>query len=451
MRYSKNDIDEARKRCDLVIGKNREALTLEESCDISVLVPVYNESIKRIDRQISIFSNQKFSKTKFELVYVVNNPRPDGSLERAEAIQQNSKIIKHLKKVDRVRVHVVDLSSEDMALKNSNVGIARNIGLHTLALRYLEQGRDGIVIHTDADTLPRRSDYLHQVYKEVSDPMCFGAAGGVEFVMDIDSYNKADRAFFRKHIQTFRNFTEWHVLVNAIRIKSLPKTVASPIRFNGAHMISKAIAGVLAGGIPEVGRAEDSLFGDNLERLAEKYGAYILSRRKEWIMRTAFRESRRTGSSFGPVFDNIRKHKGKPMVRNADAPHYFYDYLPKFLLAVRKTVGKKAALSELFGDLFNEADNDVQRAVMNLAKRIPTGVSASARLRIYDAWKEKNSKTRPDRIFYAKYKQEFPLVTLTPELLKALKKEVYKDSARKVFAEEAVEAFAKWKLPSESK
>jgi len=208
---------------------------------------------------------------------------------------------------------------------------------------------------------------------------------------------------------------------------------------------------VLAGGIPEVGRAEDSLFGDNLERLAEKYGAYILSRRKEWIMRTAFRESRRTGSSFGPVFDNIRKHKGKPMVRNADAPHYFYDYLPKFLLAVRKTVGKKAALSELFGDLFNEADNDVQRAVMNLAKRIPTGVSASARLRIYDAWKEKNSKTRPDRIFYAKYKQEFPLVTLTPELLKALKKEVYKDSARKVFAEEAVEAFAKWKLPSESK
>lgn len=451
MLYSKTDLNKARRKCETVLGKLPELPELGAACEISVLIPVYNESIKRIDRQISTFSRQRFGKKKYELVYVVNNPRPDGSTARAKAIRQNAKTIKHLKRVRRLSVRVIDLSSDGKTLKDSNVGKARNVGLHVVALRYLNQERDGIVIHTDADTLPKRSDYLRQVYKEVSDPKCFGAAGGVEFILDIDSLNKGDRDYFRKHIQTFRNFTEWHILVNALRKKTLPKVVASPTRFFGAHMISMAIAGVLAGGIPGIGRAEDALFGQKLERLAEKYGARILPRWDEWIMRTAFRESRRTGASFGPVFDNIRKHKGKPVVRDPDAPHYYHDYLPKFLLSLRKTEGKKSAISEFFGLPFDEASDDAQRAIMRLASRIPARSSARQRLQLYDAMKDRHSKSRPDLVFYAKYKKEFPLTRLTPDRLKALRKEVYKDPARKAFAEEAVKAFAQWKLPSESK
>lgn len=451
MCYSKKDLNKARKRCEAVIGNKYKLPPLEPSCEISILVPVYDESIKRIDKQISAFSNQKFPKRKFELVYIVNNPPPDGSVERARAVRQNAKILKHLKKGRRLAVRVIDLSSKGRALKKSNVGIARNIGLHAVASRYLEQNRDGIVIHTDADTLPKSSEYLRKVYKEVSDPNCFGAAGGVEFILDIDSLNKADRTFFRKHIQTFRNFTEWHILVNALRKKSLPKVVASPTRFFGANMISKAIAGVLAGGIPEIGRAEDAAFGKNLERLAKKYGAKVLPRWDEWVMRTAFRESRRTGASFGPVFDNIRKHNGKPLVRSANAPHFFHEYLPKLLLAVRKTGGKRNALSALLGKHFDEASHNTQKAIMAFAKQIPAGSTVSARQHLYGAMKAKHLKDRPDLVFYAKYKEDFPLETLTPARLKALKKEVYKDPARRAFAEDAVKAFGQWKLPSESK
>lgn len=449
--YSKNELKTAEKRCQSVLKKCAMIQDVSPTCQITVLIPVYDESIERMKKQLGSFAKQKMNKDLFELVFVINNPPPDGSTEREKAIKQNAKVMTFLKKRHPLTVHVIDLSSEGKALPLSNVGLARNIGLHIVAQRYLKQRRDGIIIHTDADTLPHGARYLHDVYRDLNSPLVFGAAGGVEFIMDIDSFSQTERRFFKKHIQTFRDYTEWHILVNALQKKRLPKIVASPTRFFGAHMITKAIAGVLAGGIPENGRGEDTAFGLRLEMFAKDHGGQVLARWDHWTMQTAFRESRRTGASFGPVFDNIRKHHGKPLVRAKDAPHYFHEYLPKLLLKVAKTKGDELALAKLFGPVFTEANNGAQKAINHLAKDLPSNSSIMQRQEIYGIMKDHHVKDRPDLVFYAKYKADHPLVHLTPSALAGLRREVYKDPKKKAFAESAVLAFGQWKLASESR
>lgn len=448
MLYSKKDLILVRKRCRVVLKNRRPLPEVSAACHITILVPVYDEAIHRIKKQIDAFSKQQLSKDKFELVYVVNNPKPDGSREDARVVRANKKIMRFLRRRQPLAVRCIDLSSPGNELKVSNVGAARNFGLHAVALRYLDQGRDGIVIHTDADSAPSKRRYLNEVLKEVSDPKCFGVAGGVDFVLDIDSRSKADKEFFRKHFAAFRKYMEWHALAHALNQQKHLKEQGSYENFAGAHMICKAIAGVLAGGIPALARAEDGIFGINLHKLAKKYGAYILVRKDEWLMRTAFRESRRTGTGYGAVFANVKKTKGKPLVRDVHAPHYYREFVPKIMVAMGKTKGRKKELADLLGDDFTKASKPVQNAIVKLAKRM-VGVDArSVKLQTYDIWRDEFLKIKPESVLFSLYKKKYPLVPLTDKALRELRREVHKNPKLKSAVRDATKFFGQFRLPN---
>ena len=290
---------------------------LAPACDISVCVPVCNETVERLRAQIAAFARQTFPRERFEIVYIVNNDRPNRTPQGV--LRANRRAIRFLRGDHPVTVRVIDCSSPGREIIGCNVGRARNIGLHAVTARYLAQKRDGIVIQTDADTLPRSARYLTEVWKDMKRGDVAAAAGGLAMVLDMDARTPAQRAFFRRHIGTLRHYSEWLHLVAALHATDLTPSVSSTW-FSGAHTVVRAVAGVAAGGVPPAAQGEDVAFGERIKAYAARRRLRVLPRRDRWFLQTAIRESTRTGTSFGPIFDNIKKHRGHPMVRNPGGP-----------------------------------------------------------------------------------------------------------------------------------
>lgn len=330
----------ARRRCGLVLRRFRvapPAVALE--CQITVCIPVHDESIERLQQQIRAYTRQRFPRERFEIVYLVNNDRPKNTPPRV--LRANRRAIRFLRGEHPITVQVIDCSSPGREIVGCNVGLARNIGLHAVAAGYLAQKRDGIIIFSDADTVPVKRDYLRAVWHDLRTDRVAGAAGGLEFELDPDSARTSDRTFFRKHIGTLRAYSQWVHLTESLYTRDLAPPVG-PRRFSGAHMIVRAVAGVCAGGFPPTARGEDAAFGRRLEAFAEQSARRVLPRRDVWIMRTAIRESARTGMSFGPIFANIKKHGSHPLVRNPQGRH-----LPRLPLTTERL---RALRREVFRD-----------------------------------------------------------------------------------------------------
>lgn len=305
-----------RRACARLLGR-MPLPELAQTCDVSICVPVSDERVDRLRAQIAAFARQTFPRERFELVYVVNNDRPDGSSRRTRAIRANARILRFLRGTHPVTVRVIDRSSPGREIPGCTVGHARNVGLHAVAARYLSQQRDGIVIQTDADTFPRSARYLAAVWEDMKRSGVAAAAGGLSMVLDMDAVQPAKRAYFRRHIRTLRDYSAWNHLVAALRAVDLTPRV-SPTWFSGAHTVVRASVGVAAGGIPHEARGEDVVFGERIKTYARRCGLRVLPRRDRWLLETAIRESTRTGASFGPIFSNIAAHRGRPLVRNPE-------------------------------------------------------------------------------------------------------------------------------------
>lgn len=422
-RYPKTDIAMARKSCLVVLREDITPIApLSERCVLSIVIPAYDEHVSRIKAQVKAFNEQTINAELCELVYVVNNGKRAGV--SPEVLKKNDAVLAYLKKAkSNMRIVVLDRSSAGHELAVGNVGHARNYGVNVVAHRYLLQNRDGILLQSDADTLPTKKTFLRTMLKDYIKTGCIGASGGVRFILSMDSMNAKDRHFFKAHLPQFNMFAQWGYLIRALHSKN-PQLAVTPTRFSGANMSSLAVAAICAGGVPPLPKAVDVVFGNQLEDYAKKRHALILPRRDQWIMKTSFRESTRTGSGFGPLFSTMRKNNGYPLVAPIDAPPF--DPFLKKMLRVQK---KKNTLLQAFA-----------KAGMTLTDEEAKIVSTF-----------KPTSKRPKRLAFEKlvhrlFRLKYPLVPLSTANYKKLKALVNKKPKQRAYAENSIKYFATFYL-----
>ncbi|MFH1089518.1 MAG: glycosyltransferase [Candidatus Uhrbacteria bacterium] len=282
-------------------GESRIETPMDPKCEISIVVPAFNEEPERVMRQIDSLKKQKgMLPGLFEVIYVVNNS-PDRPKEVAEV---NARLIDFLRQDHGIRIYVIDKSSPGNEIPNCNVGKARNRGVAESSLRFQENGRNGIIIQTDADTWFEDEDYLSKVKAKLdSQPETVGVAGGIYLEWDPETKDpqeraelrrKIDRLFLRKMAERFSEF-----------LSSPNKFGNFGTSFLGANMISRSFESAVVGGVPEIKGGEDGMFGSKLETYGLKKKKSVVGAKHELFAATSFRESDRTGSSLKKIFDSI--------------------------------------------------------------------------------------------------------------------------------------------------
>ena len=291
-------------------GEDRIETPMHPDCKLSIVVPVFNEDVRRLARQLASFRAQTNIKpTEFEIIYVINNDEDDGS-ERALAIRaKNIHTTSYLRQDHGLVVHVIDKSSPGKTIPKCNVGKARNRGVAEAGVRFYEQGKNGILFQTDADTWLENPEHLISVCELFeSDATVIGASGGVIFQWDPDTKDKTKRADLEAKIERFFRLRQYYDMRDFL-LK--PGVIRYPQgkRFSGANVMSRSLELAMVGGIDDAPKSGSSNFGLRLEEFASLYDQQVVDRRQQLKTVTALRESDRTGSSFKNYFDRIETNQ----------------------------------------------------------------------------------------------------------------------------------------------
>ncbi|MCA9346806.1 glycosyltransferase family 2 protein [Candidatus Saccharibacteria bacterium] len=441
--YTQSDI----RKAEQIFAEQRKSIeplpAIKDDCIISILVPVYNESLSRIKKQIRSFNSQTLEKDLYELVFIVNNP-PIKKTDRS-ALKQNSLVIKYLSNISHKNIHVIDRSSKGRELTFGNIGEARNIGLLSISKRYFDQKRDGIIIHTDADTFPKDDQYLAKVKRAFDIPKVYGAAGGIRFVLSLDNNTKKNRGFFEAHLSVFHKYVRWNFLLSALET-DVSRLKFEPTTFSGAHMISRAIASICVGGIKQVNRTEDYLFGVSLLEFAKKHHGKILSMRDKWIMITSLRESTRSGTSFGPIFNNIKETNGKPLVRDTATP-FFPVFAKRLLIKMAKLPNNQQMITaNHFFDISLKISKEELLAIKKLISQLKKIEDTNKYYVIYEEIRAKDTHTILHKFFNRLYKLMYPKIQLNDNALADLQKKVFAHPKRKAYALNAIKYYGTYYL-----
>lgn len=301
-------------------GEDRIETPMHPDCKLSIVVPVFNEDVRRLSRQLISFHKQTAIKpTEFEIVYVINNDEDDGT-ERALKIRaKNIHAAAYLRQDHGMAVHVIDKSSPGMTIASCNVGKARNRGVAEAGVRFYEQGKNGILLQTDADTWFEDPRHLAKICQAMEgDPRIIGIAGGLNYEWDPDAEDPTERQLLMSKLAEFKRLKQFKLLREFIAgRKPDERPRFSDKRFTGAHMISRSLEVAMIGGLKDLDHGSDPLFGRALYGFADTHGQEILSLRQALYVTTALRESDRTGASFKKIFDqlDVGKYVAVPDIR----------------------------------------------------------------------------------------------------------------------------------------
>lgn len=279
-------------------------------CEFAIVIPVYNESPERILKQIeSLKSQQDIDPAQFEIIYVVNNDLPSENPKSTAVIEANQKVIETLRGVSGLNIFVVDKSSSGNEIERCNVGKARNRGVAEASLRFYENGKNGILIQTDADTYFEDKNYLSKLKSITTEnPDVVGIAGGLIFEFNPDASNEEEIAELRKKVARFVLERKWDMLVQFLRDPESSIPVGTK-NFSGANMISRSYESAVVGGLIDANAGEDPQFGEDLEAYGAGRGQKVIGAKNDLLVVTALRESDRTASSFKKDFDQIDLEK----------------------------------------------------------------------------------------------------------------------------------------------
>lgn len=440
--YTAQDIAKAKRYWRRVFEHHAPQLPeLHNSCVISIIVPVYDEHVSRLEKQLKSFKRQLINPKKFEVIYVVNNNSQEKKGAEDEAFIHNQRAIQFLRKYKDLTVHVIDRSSHGLEIPACNVGKARNIALAEVTKRYADAQRDGIIFQTDADARLSNLRHMSRIISAFkNEPNAFGAAGGVMYEMDPDAQGVKRRQEYVQYFEQVKWYFQWH---NLLREKFEPnlKPPAHPTRFSGMHMISRALASACVGGITPVNYAEDTLFGEALNAFAKKHNGYILEKREEWYVISALRESLRTEASFGNIMDKIIRDKGV-IVSSEDAPYFrnFVEDALKGLMGARTIAKARNVLfcESDFGERITDVDLENLRASVKKAK------NQGERYAIYRKWRTAIVGVKRGPI-EEKYFTLYPQIRLTKHRLESVKKALHQDPIKKAHYDNVMKHFYRFR------
>ena len=330
-------------------GEYRIETPMDPRCEIGIVVPVMNEQPRRLLRQIESLKAQKgFDPALFEIIYVVNNGLGDQTEKGKKILEVNAQIIDFLRQDHGIRIHVIDKSTAQNGIKDCNVGRARNRGVAEATLRFHENGRNGILLQTDADTWFEDPEYLLKI-KEIfdSDPGIIGIAGGLVMEWDPDSENKEERRIFEQKVAQVIRRKLLDAFTKFLRDEDSRRF--NDTHFSGAHMLSRSLETAQIGGLIDVAAGEDPQFGIDLTSHAELHGQKVIGKRESVFVTTAFRESDRTEASFKKDFDSVEIGRA--------------DLVPN-IVAEKNLATFRKEIDAAFGDAYHRNDHLAMRDVM---------------------------------------------------------------------------------------
>ena len=285
-------------------GETRIAIPQNERCEFTIVVPVYNEDLNRILKQLDSIRNQKIDHALFEVIYVVNNDLDTANIAK-DVFERNQRMITELRNIKDLPVFVIDKSSPGSEIQACNIGKARNRGVAEASLRFYENKKNGIIIQTDADTYFEDQEYLSKL-KSITEkqPDVIGIAGGIVWEFNPDTNDEKEIAELKEKMAKLILVEKYTILDNFLKDGTVHSSVNED-NFSGPHMISRSFESAVIGGLIDASKGEDPRFGQDLGRYAVAHHQKVIGQKDILQVITALRESDRTGSSFKKMFDNI--------------------------------------------------------------------------------------------------------------------------------------------------
>ncbi len=296
-------------------GEARITEQLHPDCVCAIVVPVYNEDVRRLKKQLDSIAKQTVTHDAFEVIYVVNNDQPQSGRVTPEVLENNRAVIEFLQSYDTVRVHVIDKSTSGKEIADCNVGRARNRGVAEASLRFFEQGKNGIIIQTDADTYFEEAQYLENVLaKFQSDTSAIGIAGGLIYEFDPDVAGVEDRDLMSAKMERLLQMKIWDTLKDFLAGELDLRT--KDTNFSGAHMLSRSFETAVVGGLHDIPSGEDPQFGKDLMDYGAHNNGVVIGMKDSLKVVTALRDSDRTPASFKKIIDGI--DPAKPLIMDGE-------------------------------------------------------------------------------------------------------------------------------------
>lgn len=291
-------------------GEHRIQEPQHPACKLGIVVPVFNEDVRRLAQQLDSLRAQKdIHPNQFEVLYVVNNDRDDSSLRALDIRAKNLQAASYLERDQKMSIHVIDKSSPGNTIDDCNVGRARNRGVAEAGVRFYEQGKNGILLQTDADTWFEDPYHLAKICSDFEqDPLVIGMAGGVTYEWDPDERDPHERKKLHEKFDRIKLYKRYKAMVSFLNGSIRPGTeIDTRVRFNGCHMMSRSLETAMVGGLKDENQGEDPALSDALLGFASSHGQRVIGRRRELKAITAFRESDRTKASFKGLFEDLKR------------------------------------------------------------------------------------------------------------------------------------------------
>lgn len=260
----------------------------DKECQISVVVPVYNEDLSTILRQLqSIIAQRNISSSQFEVIYTVNN----SPLASPEVVAKNTEVLRLpiwrnsrnvlddedypydlrglLGKLKRFNLFVIDKSSPGNEIIDCNVGRARNRGIAEASRRFFTNDIDGLIFQLDADSYYPDPTYFSRVIDQFRDNLALIVlCGGVTLYCDTENYTGEQKLQARLDVALLCEYLKWKSLKFLLLGKSF---VFDDDFMSGPNMITKSFPTASVCGVPNVAHGEDVAFGEYLQVFARKY------------------------------------------------------------------------------------------------------------------------------------------------------------------------------------
>jgi len=373
-------------------------------CEIGVVVPAYGESPERILAQVFSLVGQKgVPPEQFEVIYIVNNGKDDGSKNFKEIFELNQAVLQlpiwknrdnleflksfpeekrdFLRTIhERFNFFAVDKSSPESSISDCNIGKARNRGAAEECKRFYEAGKNGILMQTDADVLFDYEQYLEKaVFLFRSAPTLIGVSGSVDYEFSPDNKEELEPEEIKK---------EWQDLVLLKASKRMSQFLQGQnkveahdfIGFGGANTLSRSFETAVFGNMADRAAGEDTDFSRRIDNFARGRGKKILGLQDSFILVSALRESGRTPVALKKFYGVTES--GDKLVENLLAPSFdwFRQSSPEYKNMNRDLVWKvyeekypPMPLRELYKKLIEECGKTEagQKLLRGLYEKIP--------------------------------------------------------------------------------
>jgi hypothetical protein len=258
---------------------------MEKSCKLSVLIPVYGESLEMVMRPLlSLIAQKGVGFADFEVVMAVNNSRQE-ALQKTDVFKLNQKILEALKfmsgearilnrdfaarekewilrvKNSGIRLRAADLSGAKNAKTVNVIGAVRKTVGDEICRRFLAApvGQSGIIAMTDCDCRVSEN-YIASILAAFASYNLNGLTGKFELEADVSlPYGDLVMRATRTHLN-------WPA-VRAKPAKTLLFQKQDGIKksiFMNPNIVVSVKSWLASGGVPLLHSWEDVMFGQKL-------------------------------------------------------------------------------------------------------------------------------------------------------------------------------------------